>query len=128
MLCRWHINKDVLSYARTRCPELGRREVEVDEEEVSGRIYKKGAIFDTDETIAFKDLYYRLLDSTTEDEFERHCKAVKKRSPTMAGYQPLNSPAAIQNMKKRWSKEITLNTNREAGGKDQVVWTVNSSR
>lgn len=86
LLCRWHINKDVISYARTRCRSLGRREVLVDKETIDGKTYKKGAVVDTNNTIQFKVLYYKLLDSATEEEFEKHCKDVKALSGTMAAY------------------------------------------
>ena len=72
LLCRWHINKDVMSYACTRCRSLGRKEVLVDKEIVNGKTYKNGAVIDTDNTIQFKALYYKLLDSATEAEFEKH--------------------------------------------------------
>ena len=86
LLCRWHINKDVLSYARTRCGTLGRREVMVDGEVVDGKTYKKGAVVDTPNTVKFKALYYKLLDSATEEEFEKYCREVKALSKTMAAY------------------------------------------
>lgn len=78
MLCRWHMNKDVLSYARTRCTELGR--VKDDD----------GEVVDSQNTTTFMELYYRTLDSPTEAQFEACCSEIRQMSPKMADYLERN--------------------------------------
>jgi hypothetical protein len=79
ILCRWHINKDVLSYARAHCPELGRQ-----------KDPRSRRWIDRDSTTRFINLYYQTLAASTEDEFNSKCIEIRQMSATMDTYLTTN--------------------------------------
>ena len=73
-MCRWHMNKDVLSYIRTVLNvDFGRRR--------QGRSW-----VDNDSTTEFMELYWTTLRSRTEAEFESNCASIRQLSPAAAAY------------------------------------------
>lgn len=73
-MCRWHMNKDVLSYIRqVLAVDFGR--------------HRKGRVWvDNPSTTEFLQLYYTTLASKTEADFEVNFAAIQRASPDAAAY------------------------------------------
>ena len=74
LLCRWHMNKSVLAFARTICTEE------------FGRTHNGSCWVDSEETNNFMKVYYSTLNSKTEDEFNERMESIGKLSERMRTY------------------------------------------
>ena len=74
VMCRWHMNKDVLSYVRqVLTSEFGR--------------YRAGKYWvDNESTKRFMELYYCVLQSATKADYVKNFAAITALSPTAAQY------------------------------------------
>jgi hypothetical protein len=80
LICRWHLNQDVLAKARQ---ELG--QIRVDNSLPGQDKYENSW-----QTEVFKQCFYETVESTTEVEVESHCRDLRTLSPALASYLDLH--------------------------------------
>lgn len=75
LICQWHMNKDVLAYARKRGEGWGQV---FDQNESTFK--------DSDTTMSFMEAYYKAINSLTETEFNQAADEIELKFPSMAAY------------------------------------------
>ena len=78
LLCRWHLNKDMLAYARTHV----HRQI---------RNTQTGSFEDHESVNKVMELFWACLDADTEDVFDEACKSLERESSVCAKYLQTNS-------------------------------------
>jgi len=74
LICRWHMNKDVLGYLRSKlCTPFSQRR--------EGRQW-----VDNDSTKEYMELYFALMSSPTVADYEKNLKACEMKSATATSY------------------------------------------
>ena len=120
LLCRWHLNKDVMAYARTKCPQLGRR------------LNEKKELVDTTATELFASRFQELIRSPTVEDFEKGCQEVKKMSPKMAKYLEDNWWKYKEKIVHCWTSKFTsfglIATSIVEGGHARIKRWLGNSR
>lgn len=72
LICKWHMNKDVLSHCRRKHPQVYNTEK---------KEYK-----DSNITKDIYALYYKAVESTTEEQFQNACDEIRILDASMASY------------------------------------------
>lgn len=96
LLCQWHINKDVLAYAR----KLGEQWSQVVNEE-------SDTIEDSERTKSFLEEFFRTVNSQTEAEFDNNAKSIKDKFPKISQYLERNWWPYKQCFVKSWTNQIS---------------------
>lgn len=123
LLCQWHMNKDVMAYARAKCKDLGTTKVRID---------GKQEVVDTERTTRFEEDYKKILKSPTEEDFEAARKEIRQLSPQMATYLDKNWWPYKEKIVACWTNKYTtfglLSTSRVEGAHASMKRWLQSSR
>ena len=94
LLCRWHLNKDMLAYARKHV----HRQI---------RNSQTGFFEDHESVGKVMELFWACLDADTEDIFDNACKSLKRESSVCAAYLDSNWWPYKDKLVLAWTKRFT---------------------
>jgi MULE transposase domain len=94
LLCRWHLNKDMLAYARTHV----HRQI---------RNTQTGSFEDHESVNKVMELFWACLDADTEDVFDEACKSLERESSVCAKYLQTNWWPYKDKLVLAWTKKFT---------------------